>query len=77
VKVFLTADPRERATRRAAQLGADPETVLTEQTLRDQRDREREHSPLRPAPGAVEIDTTGLSVDEVVNRIVGRVRGPH
>lgn len=77
VKVFLTADPRERAVRRAAQLGGDPEAVLAEQELRDQRDREREHSPLRPAPGATEIDTTGLSVDEVVDRIVGLVRGRH
>lgn len=70
VKVFLTADPRERARRRAAELGAAPKTVLAEQTLRDERDSTREHSPLRPAPGAVELDTTGLSVEEVVERIV-------
>ena len=38
VKVFLTADPRERARRRASELGADPEAVLAEQTLRDERD---------------------------------------
>jgi cytidylate kinase len=74
VKVFLTADPRERAVRRAAELGVDPETVLAEQTIRDQRDEAREHSPLRPAPGAVIIDTTGLSVDEVVRQIVELVR---
>jgi cytidylate kinase len=77
VKVFLTADPRERAARRAAELGADPEAVLAEQTLRDQRDRDREHSPLRPAAGAVEIDTTGRSVEELVARIVELVRGAH
>ncbi len=77
VKVFLTADPRERAARRAAELDADPEAVLAELALRDERDRGREHSPLRPAPGAVEIDTTGLSLDEVVDRIVELVRdGP-
>jgi cytidylate kinase len=70
VKVFLTADPRERARRRAGELGADPAMVLAEQTIRDGRDQAREHSPLRPAPGAVELDTTGLSVDEVVRRIV-------
>ncbi|HTX31646.1 MAG TPA: (d)CMP kinase [Solirubrobacteraceae bacterium] len=75
VKVFLTADPRERAARRAAELGVDPETVLAEQTIRDQRDEAREHSPLRPAPGAVIIDTTGLGVDAVVKRIVELVRG--
>jgi cytidylate kinase len=70
VKVFLTAEPRERARRRAEELGADPDKVLSEQAIRDERDRQREHSPLRPAPGAVELDTTGLSVDDVTRRIV-------
>ena len=69
VKVFLTADPRERARRRAVQLGADVEQVLAEQTIRDQRDRERTHSPLEPAPGAKILDTTGLALAEVVDRI--------
>ena len=71
VKVFLTASPEERARRRAAELDVDPATVLAEQTIRDERDRSREHSPLAPAPGAVRLDTTGLSFDEVVDRIVG------
>jgi cytidylate kinase len=70
VKVFLTADPRERARRRAAELGIDPDTVLAEQTIRDERDRSREHSPLEPAPGAVVLDTTDLEIPEVVRRIV-------
>ncbi|TML30711.1 MAG: (d)CMP kinase [Actinobacteria bacterium] len=70
VKVFLTASPKERARRRAAELGGDPGTVLADQTLRDERDRSRAHSPLEAAPGAVELDTTGLSVDQVVARIV-------
>jgi cytidylate kinase len=74
IKLFLTADPRERARRRAAELGADVDAVLAEQTIRDERDREREHSPLRPAPGAVVLDTTGLTVDQVVERIVELVR---
>ncbi len=74
VKVFLTADPAERARRRAAEIGADPATVLAEQTIRDQRDQTREHSPLAPAPGAVELDTTGLSLDQVVARIVTLAR---
>src|SRR6202035_3268460 len=52
LKVFLTADAAERARRRAAELGTDPATVLADQTLRDARDTTREHSPLRPAPGA-------------------------
>jgi len=70
VKVFLTADPQERARRRAAELGVDPATVLAEQATRDRRDRSRADSPLVKAPGAVEIDTTGLSLLEVVQRIV-------
>jgi cytidylate kinase len=74
LKVFLTADPRERARRRAAELGADAETVLAEQALRDERDRTRAHSPLRPAPGAVTLDTTGLGVQEVVERIATLAR---
>lgn len=69
VKVFLTADPSERARRRAAELGADPEVVLRDQTLRDEQDRSREHSPLRAAPGAIEVDTTGLSIGQVVEKI--------
>ena len=69
LKIFLTADPRERARRRAAELGADVETVLAEQVLRDERDSAREASPLRMAPGAVALDTTGLSIEDVVERI--------
>ncbi|MGP0103589.1 MAG: (d)CMP kinase [Solirubrobacteraceae bacterium] len=69
VKVFLTADARERARRRAAELGADVETVLAEQAMRDERDSSREHSPLQAAPDAVTLDTSGLGVDEVVRRI--------
>jgi cytidylate kinase len=74
VKVFLTAAPGERARRRADELGADLETVLRDQALRDAQDQSREHSPLMVAPGAVELDTTGLSLDEVVERIVNLVR---
>jgi cytidylate kinase len=69
LKVFLVASPEERARRRALELGADIETVLREQTIRDEQDRSREHSPLEPAADSVEVDTTGLSIDEVVDRI--------
>jgi cytidylate kinase len=69
LKVFLTAEPEERARRRATELGADVEVVLRDQALRDEQDRSREHSPLEAAPDAVEVDTTGLSIDEVVDRI--------
>lgn len=70
VKIFLTASAAERARRRAAELGIDPQTVLAELEVRDRRDSRREHSPLAPAPGANVIDTTGLTLDEVVGRIV-------
>ncbi|MDX6717979.1 MAG: CMP/dCMP kinase [Solirubrobacteraceae bacterium] len=70
LKVFLTASPQERARRRAAETGADAGVVLREQVLRDERDATREHSPLAAAPDAVEVDTTGLAIDEVVRRIV-------
>ena len=75
LKIFLTADPGERARRRALQSGADERTVLAEQALRDERDRTRAHSPLRPAPGAVELDTTGLTVEQAVERIAGLAGG--
>jgi CMP/dCMP kinase len=74
VKVFLTATPEERARRRALELGTDAETVMRDQALRDEQDRSREHSPLRAAPDAVELDTTGLSADEVVQRVVDLAR---
>jgi len=74
VKVFLVADPAERARRRAAELGTDAETVLRDQALRDAQDEGREHSPLKPAEDAVEVDTTGLTVEQVVERIAGLVR---
>jgi cytidylate kinase len=70
VKVYLTASPEERARRRATELGTDVNTVMRDQALRDAQDMDREHSPLKPAPGAAELDTSGLSVDEVVERVV-------
>jgi CMP/dCMP kinase len=76
LKLFLTADPAERARRRAAELGVDPATVLAEQAIRDERDRTRAHSPLQPAPGAVEIDTTGRTLEQVVERILELVADP-
>jgi cytidylate kinase len=74
VKVFLTADPAERARRRAAELGADVATVLAEQAIRDERDSTRADSPLEPAPDAVRLDTTALAFDEVVAQIAALAR---
>ncbi|MBS1882659.1 MAG: (d)CMP kinase [Actinobacteria bacterium] len=71
LKIFLTASDEERARRRAAETGEDIAAVLAAQLQRDARDSEREHGALRPADDAVELDTTGLSLEEVVGRVVG------
>jgi CMP/dCMP kinase len=74
VKIFLTASPEERARRRAAELGTNVDTVLRDQALRDASDEGREHSPLQMAADAIELDTTGRTVEDVVQQIVGLVR---
>jgi cytidylate kinase len=74
LKVFLTATPEERARRRAAQTGEDEAAVLAAQRERDERDSSREHSAMRAADDAVELDTTGLSLDEVISRVVALAR---
>jgi CMP/dCMP kinase len=70
VKVFLTADPDERARRRADQRGGDAAEVRRQQDERDRRDATGARSVHEPAPDAVPIDTTGLSLDEVVAAVV-------
>jgi cytidylate kinase len=78
VKVFLTADPRERARRRAAELRARGE-VVDEDALaaaiaeRDCRDSERSAAPLRPAADALVVDTTTVDVPTVVERLAALV----
>src|SRR5262245_9201246 len=74
LKVFLTASPEERARRRAAQTGEDEAAVLAAQRERDLRDSSREHSALRAAEDAVEVDTDTLTLDQVVGRIVALAR---
>jgi CMP/dCMP kinase len=74
LKVFLTASPAERARRRALQTGESPEAVLAAQEERDERDQSREHSALHPAADAVELDTTGLTLDEVVEQVEALAR---
>jgi len=74
LKVFLTASAEERARRRAAQTGEDEATVLAAQRERDERDETREHSALRAAPDAIEVDTTALDLDAVIDRIVHLAR---
>jgi cytidylate kinase len=74
LKVFLTANADERARRRAADTGEPVEAVMAAQASRDARDRERLHAPLRAADDAVEIDTTGRQVADVVDEIAALAR---
>jgi cytidylate kinase len=74
LKVFLTATAEERARRRAAQTGEDVGSVLKAQRRRDARDTGRSHGALRVAEDAIEIDTTGLTPEEVVGQVVDRAR---
>lgn len=79
VKIFLTADPEERVRRRHRELqargyGTDMETVSQEIAQRDLLDTTRAVAPLVQAPGAHVIDSTHLSIDEVVDRIIDLCR---
>jgi cytidylate kinase len=69
VKIYLTADPAERARRRALELGLDPELVEYDLRERDERDSGHGRTTLEPAPGATTVDTTGLTIDQVVDAI--------
>jgi cytidylate kinase len=74
LKIYLTASPEERARRRAADLGQpDWRLVMRDQALRDKQDESREHSPLRAAPDAIELDSTDRPIEDVVRQIVGLV----
>jgi len=79
VKIFLDADPKERAHRRARELqregqSADVQLVAGELKRRDDRDRKRSEAPLVQAPDAELVDTTGLSLDEVEEVVLRLIR---
>jgi cytidylate kinase len=79
VKIFLDADPQERARRRALELlqdgqNASVDAVAGELIQRDERDRTRKEAPLVQAPDAQLVDTTGLTLDEVEEIILRLVR---
>ncbi len=70
VKVFLTASPEERARRRAQEMtDLEFDQVASDLARRDARDENRADSPLHAAPDADVVDTTGLTIEEVVERI--------
>ena len=79
VKIFLTALAEERARRRWQELRnrglkADLDEVLADVQARDRRDSTRADSPLKPAPDAVHVDTGGLTIEQVVQRVLTVVR---
>jgi cytidylate kinase len=71
LKLYITASARVRAERRVNQVGGDVTEVEASIRERDRFDSSREHSPLTEASGAVVVDTTGMTIDEVVDRILG------
>lgn len=78
-KFFLVADPHERARRRLAELKARGENtsladIIQAQEQRDQRDAQRQLAPMVPAADAITIDSTALTLDEVVDRLEREVR---
>ena len=70
LKLFITAADSERARRRALQTGLSLQQELDAIRVRDSRDRQRGASPLKAADDAVIIDTTGLTADEVTEKIL-------
>jgi cytidylate kinase len=79
VKVFLTASPEERARRRHNQLlekgfTANLANLVAEIRERDERDRSRAVAPLKAPAAALEIESTALSIEEVLDRVLDRVR---
>jgi cytidylate kinase len=70
VKVFLTADPQERARRRALDLGRPVEEVLAAQRERDERDQTADRATLEAPNDATPVDTTGLTLEQVIEQVV-------
>ena len=78
-KVFLSASPEARAERRYKQLmekglSANLAALVNEMRARDERDMHRPVAPLRPAPGALLLDTTSLTIDEAVDAVLEHYR---
>jgi len=79
LKFYLTASPEERAQRRYKQLinkgvSVNLRALLKDIASRDERDTNRKVSPLRPADDAVVIDTTSLTIEQVLNKVLAEVR---
>jgi cytidylate kinase len=70
LKLYVTASPRVRAERRVREIGGNVDDVEASIIIRDRKDSTRDHSPLTEADDAVTVDTSGLSVDEVVQHVL-------
>jgi len=75
LKVYLTASPEARASRRALEDSADQQTVADEINRRDRQDSQRASDPLRAADDAFVLDTTNLTINEVVAVLVAKIDG--
>jgi cytidylate kinase len=71
LKLYVTASPRVRAERRVAEIGGSVDDVEASIIERDRKDSTRSDSPLTESSDAVVVDTTGSSVDEVVDHVLG------
>lgn len=71
LKLYVTASPRVRAERRVAEIGGNVDDVEASIIERDRKDSTRADSPLMESSDAIVVDTTGSSVDEVVNHVLG------
>jgi cytidylate kinase len=71
LKLYITASPRVRAERRVAEIGGDVDDVESSIIERDRKDSSRADSPLMEASGAVIVDTSGLSINAVVDQVLG------
>ncbi|UWG99222.1 (d)CMP kinase [Dehalobacter sp. DCM] len=80
IKIFLTASPEERAHRRYQEISKTNHDISFEQVLadlekRDALDSQRQYAPLKPAEDAIIVDTTGLTIEGVVTKIIEIIRG--
>lgn len=73
-KFYITADVEVRARRRSLQnLNIDYQVILEDLKMRDERDSNRESAPLKPAPDSIIIDSSNLTINEVINKIIATI----
>jgi cytidylate kinase len=74
LKLYVTASPRVRAQRRVSEMGGNVDDIEAAIVARDRKDSTRAHSPLTETDDAIVVDTTGMTIDEVVDHILGLLR---